>query len=163
MKNIGKWLLPAAVGFGLTALFLGVPLVTAQDQKAPDLTDLRDAIKAASKRGDNVDEVARAVDALEKALAKGLTAQNGVAPPELAAVRNAVEAAARKGENVEQIRKELEAVEKAVTGRTFTRPKPPPPQPEPFNRPAPRPQPQPDFFLPEFPNFPLDLGAGGLG
>lgn len=163
MKHTGKWLFPTAVGFGLAALFIGVPLVTAQDQKAPDLTDLRDAVKAATKRGDNVDEVAKALDALEQALAKGVAAPGGSAPPELTALRNAVEAAARKGENVEQIRKELEAVEKAITGRTFSRQKPvPPPQPEQFARP--KPQPQPDPFLPEFPNlFPVpDLNAGGL-
>lgn len=162
MKSTGKWLLPTAVGFGLTALFLGLPLVTAQDQKAPDLTDLRDAVKAATRRGDNVDEVAKALDALDKALGKGVAALNGNPPPELTALRDAVEAAARKGENVERIRKELEAVEKAVTGRTFARPKPAaPPQPDPFT-PRPNPKPLADPFLPEFPNFPLDLGAGGL-
>ena len=55
---------PELAALGLAALFLGLPPVTGQDQKAPDLTDLRDAVKAATKRGDNVDEVAKALDAV---------------------------------------------------------------------------------------------------
>src|SRR5262245_37217438 len=105
--GIGKRLLTAAAVLGSVALFLGmgVRLSTADEPKA-DLADLRDAVKAASKRGDNVDEVARALDVLEKALAKGLKSPDGKTgvPSELRALRQAVESAARKGENVGEIR-----------------------------------------------------------
>lgn len=167
MRGIGRRSIAASAAFASAALFLGLGarLSTADEPKAPDLTDLRDAVKAASKRGDNVDEVAKALAALEAALAKGAAGPNRQAPPELVALRDAVEAAGRKGENVEAIRKELEAVEKAITGQVLSRPKPAlPPLANPNARPR-QPQP-PDPFggvLPEFPGFPLpDLGAGGL-
>lgn len=160
MSGLFRRSLAAAV-FGSAALFAGVSLSNAQEGKAPDLADLRDAVKAADKRGENVDEVARALAALEQALAKGVAGGPGKpAPPELVALRDAVDAAARKGENVEAIRKELEAVEKAITGQALARPKPapPPPLPDPAFRPQPQPRPLNDPFLPEFPNFP-DLGG----
>lgn len=94
-----------------------------------DLGDLRDAVAAAEKRGENVDEIRKALAALEKALAKG-AAKPGEAPPELRALRDAVEAAAKKGENVEPISKALGAVEKALTGREYERPKVEEPKPE---------------------------------
>ena len=139
MHATGKRFLAAIVGLALSP-----SLSLAQDLKAPDLTDLRDAVRAASKRGDNVDEVSRALDALEKALVKGFTPPKpgaaATAPPELVALREAVEAAGRKGENVDGIRAELDGVEKALTGKAFERPKPvpvelPPTPPQPnFNR-----------------------------
>jgi hypothetical protein len=136
MHAVGKCFLAAIVGLALSP-----SLSVAQEQKAPDLSDLRDAVKAASKRGNNVDEVAKALDALEKALAKGFTPPKpGAAPPaELVALREAVEAAGKKGENVDGIRAELETIEKAITGKALTPPKPvpvePPPTPQPdFNR-----------------------------
>lgn len=157
MSALYKRLFAAAAVLGFAALFLGVGAAPspAQDSKAPDLSDLRDAVKAAAKRGDNVDEIARGLDALEKALEKGFTPPAAgrpvAAPPELAALRDALEAAARKGENVEAIRKELELVEKAVTGQTFTRPKPEPPADPPVRpNPAPNPFGRPDAF--PFPN-----------
>jgi len=142
---------------------IGTRFSSAQDAKAPDLSELRDAIKAAGKRGDNVDEVRKAVDVLEKFLAKGWTPPVGgravAAPPELVAVRESVEAASKKGENVEEIRKQLELVEKTMTGNVLARPKPLPPPDEPV-RPNPR---NPDFpgfpGLPAFPNFPQGGGV----
>src|SRR5262245_8692738 len=126
MTGIGKLLAAIAVfGFAASFLALGVRLSTADEPKA-DLSDLRDAVKAASKRGENVDEVAKALDALEKALAAGWKPESGrkEPPAELTALRNAVEAAARKGENVDEIRKQLDAVEKKLLGRTLEAPKP---------------------------------------
>src|SRR5262249_11401196 len=68
------------------------------------------------------DEVAKALDAVAKMLAKGWTAPKpDEAPPaEMTALREAVEAAARKGENVDAVRDELDAVEKALLGRVLT-------------------------------------------
>jgi len=163
MYGVARRLLTVATGFGFAALLAGIGASSATaQQKAPDLTALRDEVRTANKRGENVDEVATALTALERALAKGnIAAGPGrPVPPELQALRDAVDAAARKGENVEAIRKELEAVEKALTGKALTRPKPAaPPIPNPGN--PPRPNPLRDPFLPEFPNFP-DLGPGGL-
>jgi hypothetical protein len=131
-------------------------LSTAEEPKAPDLSELRDAVKAASKRGENVDEIRKALDALDKLLTKGWTApkpgETIPAPVELAALREAVEAAAKKGENVEAISKELEVIEKAMTGKSFMRPKPLPPLPE-----QPRPQPQDPFNFPQVPGFPQNI------
>jgi hypothetical protein len=167
--EIGKRLFAAAAVVGFAALFvlLGVRFSTADEPKVPDLSDLRDAVKAAGKRGENVDEVKKALDALEKSLAKGFTPKPGAAPPaELVALRDAVEAAARKGENVEDIRTQLDAVEKALVGRVLVSPKPVPAQPDPV-RPNPRPNPgrfDPVFPQPlplEFPQFP-DFNPGGI-
>lgn len=107
----------AAVAFAI--LFAG--FATAADPKSVDLSDLKDAVKAATKKGANVDEVAKALDAVAKLLAKGWTAPKPEeAPPaELTALREAVEAAARKGENVDAVRDELDAVEKALLGRVL--------------------------------------------
>src|SRR5437870_649689 len=101
----------AIVGFAASFVAVGVTLSRAQDAKAPDLSNLRDAVVAAAKRGANVTEVAKALDALEKAVAKGFAAPKpGEAPPaELAALRDAVETAGRKGEKVDDIRTELDA------------------------------------------------------
>ena len=72
----GKRWLAAATVLAFAALFVGVGirLSWADEPKSADLTDLRDAVKAASKRGDNVDEVAKALDAFDKAMAKGFKA-----------------------------------------------------------------------------------------
>lgn len=99
------------------------------DDAKPDLSDLRDAVGAAAKRGENVDSIQSALAALEKALAKG-AAKKDEAPPELTALREAVESAAKKGENVAQISKELGLIEKALTGREYVRPKVEEPVPE---------------------------------
>jgi hypothetical protein len=139
-------------------------LSTAEEPKAPDLSELRDAVKAASKRGENVDEIRRALDGLEKLLTRGWTTpkpgETLPAPVELTALREAVEAAAKKGENVEAISKELELIEKAMTGKSFVRPKPLPPPVD-----QPRPQPQDPFGFPQnvpnFPNFPQVFPPGG--
>jgi hypothetical protein len=165
MSGVTRRIRPAAVArFALVALLVGVGVApaTAQKSKGPDLTELRSAVRAAEKRGDNVAEIAKALTALEQVLARGAVAAGPgrPAPPELVALREAVEAAGRKGENVETIRKELEAVEKAMTGQALVKPKPVP-APEPGPAPV-RPNPRgPDPFLPEFPNFP-NLGGGGL-
>ena len=126
------------LSFAVLFVGVGIRLSTADEPKSVDLSELRDAVKAASKRGDNVDEIARALDAFEKAMAKGWKPEEGKnAPPaELLVLRQSVDAAARKGENVEDIRKQLEAVEMKLLGRTLTAPKPevPPlgdPKPEP--------------------------------
>jgi hypothetical protein len=139
MYAVRKCFFAATVGFVLAA-----SPAPAQEQKAPDLSDLRDAVKAASKRGHNVGEVAKALDALEKALAKGFTPPKPGETPapllELVALRGAVETAGAKGEDVAAIRGELDAIEKTVAGKVFERPKPvplpvdPPPQVPNFNR-----------------------------
>ncbi len=167
MFGTGKRLFAATAVLGFAAAFVGVGIrfSMADEPKAADLADLRDAIKAADKRGDNVDEVAKALDALDKALAKGLKPEAGKTPAELTALRQAVEAAARKGENVEEITKQLEAVEMKLVGRVLTAPKPVTPPLGDAVKPKPRPVPRPfpnDFqVLPPgnldiFPNF--DLG-----
>ncbi len=162
MYGVARRLLAVAAGFGFVALLAGVGASFAgAQQPAPDLSGLRDAVRTADKRGENVADVAAALAALEQALAKGNAAAGPgrPVPAELRALRDAVDAAARKGENVEAVRKELEAVEKALTGKTLAKPKPAPPPPDPVT--PPRANPPGDPFLPEFPNFP-DLGAGGL-
>jgi hypothetical protein len=153
VANGKRWLAAATIlGVFAAVVGFGISLATAQESKAPDLSDLRDAVKAAAKRGNNVDEVERALDVLEKSLAKGFTPPKPglAAPAELVGLRQAVEAAGRKGENVDAIRAELEKVEKAMTGKALTPPKPVPapvdppfrPMPgNPFERPFPFPQP----------------------
>jgi hypothetical protein len=158
------------VGFAAGFLAVGVSLSRAQDAKAPDLSNLRDAVKAASKRGNNVDEIVKAIDALDKYLAKGFAAPKAgdspAVPAELLELRQAVEMAGRKGEDVDAIRTELDAIEKAIVGKALTPPRPAP-LPEPPAPPAPprgqpfpgvpfdRPFPIPDFPVPEF------RGGGG--
>ena len=90
------------------------------DAPKADLSDLKDAVRAADKRGANVEPVKAALAALEKALAKGATE---AAPPELAALRDAVEVAFKKGESLEAVSDALGAVERALTGKAFERPK----------------------------------------
>jgi hypothetical protein len=131
-----KWMLVALVVFGWTSP------IGADEPRISNLVDLREAIAAAAKRGENVTEIRQALDQLEQSLARGWTAlkpgEQRPASPELTALRDAVETAARKGENVEEIRKQLEALGKALTGQTFVRPKPMPPAAEP-EPPLPRP------------------------
>src|SRR5262245_54372654 len=126
MFGTGKRLFAAAIVLGFAALFVcvGIRYSLADEPKAADLADLRDAVKAADKRGENVDEVSKALDVLEKAVAKGLKLEAGKVPAELTALRQAVEAAARKGENVEEVARQLEAVEMKLVGRVLTAPKP---------------------------------------
>jgi hypothetical protein len=88
------------------------------DAPKADLSDLKDAVRAANKRGANVEPVKAALAALENALTKGATE---AAPPELVALREAVEAAHRKGESVEAVSNALGAVERALTGKAFER------------------------------------------
>ena len=121
----------------LFALAAGVALAAgtgraADEPKArtADLAELKVAVAAADKRGENVGAVKDALAAFEKALTTA-AAKAGEAPPELAALREAVEFAARKGENVEAVAKELGRVEKALTGREYERPKFPEPKAEP--------------------------------
>jgi serine protease Do len=154
-----RWLAAIAiVGF----VAVGVSLSSAQEGKAPDLSNLRDAVSAASKRGANVDDVAKALDALEKTLAKGFTApKDGTPPTELVALRDAVETAARKGEKVDGIRTELEAVEKALIGKALTPPKPVPPR-EPEPRPVRPLPPRFDVPFPVLPDFPRGGAGGGV-
>ena len=94
-------------------------LAGADDPRPVDLTDLKEAVQAASKKGANVFEVAQALAALEKRLAKDRPAlKPGDKPPaELTTLRAAVQEAARKGEDVAAIRAELDALEKALLGR----------------------------------------------
>jgi serine protease Do len=173
MKALGNRRLGvlALLAFAIAFIGVAVSLSNADESKAPDLSDLRDAVAAASKRGDNVEGIRRAVDALQQSLAKGFTApgpgKTVDPPPELVALRDAVEAAAKKGENVGEIRKQLEIVEKAITGKVLAKPKPPEPvEPNPFLpgpgpgplpiRPRPIPNPQP---MPAFPGFGVDQEA----
>src|SRR5437868_1532201 len=100
----------------------------AADAKAPDLSDLREAVATADRKGENVEAIRTALTAFEKAMAKGAVKPDA-APPELTALREAVEMATRKGENVEAIAKELGRVEKALTGREYERPRPVVPKP----------------------------------
>ncbi len=119
------------VGSAIAFTGIGVALSNADESKAPDLSELRDAINAAAKRGENVDEIRKALDALQKSLASGFTAPapgKTLEPsPELLALRETVESAAKKGENVEEIRKHLDVIEKALTGKILAKPKPLPP------------------------------------
>jgi serine protease Do len=155
-------------GAAFTAV--GVALSNADESKAPDLADLREAVNAAAKRGENVGEIRRALDALEKSLAKGWTAPASgktVDPPsELVVLRETVEAAARKGENVEEIRKQLDIVEKTLTGKVLVKPKllPPvvPPQPEPPPQDNPFRGPVGPGNFPIQPRLPQQIIPGGV-
>jgi PDZ domain len=104
------------------------------DAPAADLNALKEAVRAADKRGANVEPIKAALAALERA--------NG-ANAELDALRAAVEAAHRKGENVEAVSDALGAVERALTGKAFERPKAItqglPPEPK-FTNPNPKPR-----------------------
>jgi hypothetical protein len=171
MTRFGKQSLAAASLLCCAALLLGagVRLASADEPKPVDLTELRDAIQLATKRGENVAEVRKAFDALDKLLSTGWAPKDGRSDPpaELTALRTAVEEAARKGENVEDIRKQLEGVEKAMIGRTLTAPKPMPPtepaQPNPARPRLPRPiQPLP-LPVPPGGDFPLPDLLPGVG
>jgi hypothetical protein len=134
MLHAAKWFLTLFVALGLASF------ATADEPMGPDLSELRDVVKAASKRGANVTEISKALAALEKFVAKGWTGPKSgtiAAPRELTAVRDAVETAFKKGENVEAISKELQAVEKAMTGQAFVRPEPQVPVDPPAIQPAP--------------------------
>jgi hypothetical protein len=173
MYRAGKWTVAFAV-VALGAAWAGLVLIAqepkplplpdeknAKDAKSVDLSGLRDAVVTASKRGENVDEIRAALDALEKAKP---TAKAERVPPELQALRDAVDAAARKGENVEAIAKELLTVEMLVAGKSLAKPKPEP-KPDPaFPNPG---FPNPNPF--QFPNVPFPpvpanpgLGRGGI-
>ena len=123
MFRIGLLRMLAFVVIGYAGF--GAARPAAEETKRPDLSELRDAVTTASKRGENVDEIRKALDALEKVLAKGWTAPKPgtttPTPAELMALRQAVEAAAKKGEKVEVIARELEVVEKLLVGRAFGR------------------------------------------
>jgi hypothetical protein len=164
--------LPATLAVVVSAVAfmgIGVALSNALEQTPPDVTELRDAVNAAAKRGDNVAEIRKSLEAFEKAIAKGWTppaAGKTIEPPsELLELRHTVEAAARKGENVEEILKQLEVVEKAVTGKTQAKPKPLPPvepaQPDnPFQLPlGPGNLQLQPFPQPVFPNAGIDADA----
>jgi hypothetical protein len=131
-----RFALPALAGFLLSAA--GALADEKAKPAAVNLDGLKSAVTGAQKRGDNVDAVAAATAALEKALGKA-AAGPGEAPPELAALREAVEVAFKKGENVEAISKELGRVEKALAGKEYERPRAPEPvvEPEPIPRPVP--------------------------
>ncbi len=127
MFRSGKWLFAVALavasvwgGFALIAQE-PKPAVGADDAKPVDLSALREAVDTAGKRGENVDEIRKALDAFEKAKP---TVRAARVPAELQTLRDAVDAAAKKGENVEAIAKELVAVEMAVAGRTLAKPRP---------------------------------------
>lgn len=133
MSPSGNRLLAALtiIAFAILFTVIGVTLSNADEPKAPDFSELRGAINAAAKRGENVDEIRKALDALQKSLSNSFTE---LAPgktkdpsPELSALRDMVEAAAKKGENVEEINRQLEVVEKLLTGKSQSRPKPLPP------------------------------------
>jgi hypothetical protein len=155
--NAKTWFAAAAM-FGLAVCLFGgnVRSSAAGAAEPVDLAELKDAITTASKRGANLDEVTKALAALDKLLAAGWKKPEAKAdaPKELIALRQAVEAAGRKGENVEEIARQLEAVEMNLLGRALTAPKPvPPPLGEiPREQPPPRRVPN-DFPFPrvEFP------------
>jgi len=141
---------------GLCAVAFAIAFTrgAAADPKAVDLSALRDAVETAAKKGENVDDVRKALEALEKAAPSPAA---GRVPRELQALRDAVTAAAKKGENVEGIAKELAKVETAVTGRELV-----PPKPEAV---PPRPEPRPRPIAPQFPplmNPGIERFGGGL-
>ncbi|MCI0703988.1 MAG: PDZ domain-containing protein [Planctomycetia bacterium] len=157
MFRFGKRALPFAL-LGLVAVWAGFTFapsasVVAADPKAVDLTALREAVDAAAKRGENVDDIRKALVAFEKALP---SIKPGTVPPELQALRDAVDAAARKGENVDDVAKQLLAVEMAVAGKSLAKPKPIPPQP------PVRPMPPNPFDVP-FPIVPFPNPNPGAG
>jgi len=165
MFQVGKWVVTfALLASGATWIGLSLiaqdakppapaaPVADAKDAKPVDLTGLRDAIDAASKRGENVDEIKKALAAFEKS---GPKVKSGTVPPELQALRDAVDDAARKGENVEAIAKELTAVEMAVAGKSLAKPRPQP-------QPQPDPGPVPDLPFQPFPGLPPLPNAGPL-
>jgi hypothetical protein len=125
--------------------------------RTPDLSELKDAVARADKRGENVGVILEALAAFEKALGKSAI-KAGETPPELTALREAVESAMKKSENVEAISKELGVIEKTLTGREYERPKPQESKPE---------------AMPSFPgrrggpafggNGGMGFGRGGLG
>lgn len=147
----------AVIGF-----FGGTATALAQPNAKPDLAELRDAIAAADKRGENVSTIREKFVAFEKALAKGFAAGTPGSPvptqAELAELSDAVEMAAKKGENVGAIAKELGLIERAIVGREFERPKPPAPEPM---RPLPVPPRRGGFVIGG--NGPVIIGAGGGG
>jgi hypothetical protein len=165
MCCVGKWF--AAVALATAAGVVGFNLYTSVDAAQPpkadakdaakpvDLSGLRDAVGAASKRGENVGEIRAALDAVAKVAP---AARPGVVPPELQKLRDAVDMAASKGENVDAIARELSAVEVAVAGKSLAKPKPEP-------KPEPRPEPNPFPGLPGVPFRPLPPvgGFGGVG
>lgn len=122
---------------GMLGAFVLACAPAAAQPPAPDLSDLRDAIAAADKKGENVGAIREAFGAFSKALGKSF--KPGEPSAELTALRDAVEMALKKGENVEAIGRELGKVEKAVTGREYERPKPPEPAKEPEFQPPVRP------------------------
>jgi hypothetical protein len=155
--------------FGLVGAVLFAVSARAADPKAPDLSDLREALTTADKRGENVGAIREALTAFEKAMAKGAIkpgAEAAPAPAELTALRQAVELAARKGEDVAAISKALGQIEKAVTGREYERPKPEvKPEPEPA-LPQPQPfRPRPGFGGPggDFGRRPGGVVISGVG
>lgn len=116
------WLALAAIAW--FALVVGAQEPKRVEEPKPvKLDGLQKAVTDADKRGENVGEVRKALDAFSKALP---SAKPGVVPPELQALRDAVDAAARKGERVEELSTELKVVELAVAGRTLSRPAPKP-------------------------------------
>ena len=123
------------------------------DAKAVDLTARREAVATAAKRGENVDEIRKALDAFEKSSPKPSA---GAVPRELQALRDAVDTAARKGENVEAVTKELVAVEMLVAGKSLTKPRPEP-RPNPADRPDAFPNPAPFRVMPN-----IDVAPGGI-
>ena len=168
MLNFGRrvFAMLALIGSAVAMTIIGTSLSNADEAKVPDLSELREAISTAAKRGDNVDEVRKAFETFEKSIGKGWTAPEPgkrVEPPaELAALHDVVESAAKKGENVEEIRKQLEIVERALLGKSLTKPKPVPrdpvPQPEnpnPFQGPGRRPA----FVQPILPGAAVDPAA----
>lgn len=149
MVRAGKWVV--AVALAVASVWTGFAL-SAQETKPVDLSALRDAVDVAAKKGENVDEIRKALDAFEKAKP---AANTGRVMPELQALRDAVEGAAKKGENVEAVAKELAAVETAIVGRPLAKPKPEPRPdvpPNPFNPPNP---------LVPFPVVPFPGNPGG--
>lgn len=154
-----RWCVAVLV-VGCAALWMGwrVAQSTADEPKLAVLSDLRDAVQMAERRGANVTEIREALDQLEKALQQGLKVEPGQTDPprELVALREAVEAAARKGENVDGIRKELEAVERKLIGRTLQMERPreqPVEPPRDPNRPR-----RPPFLPPGDGDFPIPPG-----
>lgn len=127
----------------LCAVALALTVSTA---RAVDLAPLRDAVEAAAKKGENVEDIRAALERFEKAAPK---AAAGRVPAELQALRDAVTAAAKKGENVELIAKELAKVELALAGRELN---PPKVEPRPQPRPQPRVDPDPFDILKLMPN-----------
>lgn len=92
-------------------------VTVAQPRPKISLDELRETVEKASRRGENVTDILRALEAFAKALGKaapGEAEKNKDVREKFTALREAVEQAERKGEDVGAILKELNKLEIAA-------------------------------------------------